>query len=122
METIATGSVLFDEDGSPWVPERCCKSSLEAYWYEEELAWALALALALALAWVAAAPMPSGMALRRMKRRMMKNKGEKRRKGEGIRVRVRVRVEFGVFGSGWLLPAEPDGWMGWYGIGVWNLL
>ena len=64
METIATGSVLFEEDGSPWVPERCCKSSLEAYWYDEELAWAWALALALAL--VAAAPMPSGMALRRI--------------------------------------------------------
>lgn len=62
METIATGSVLFEEDGSPWVPERCCKSSLDAYWYDEELAWALAWALALALALVAAAPMPSGMA------------------------------------------------------------
>ena len=66
METIATGSVLFEEDGGPWVPERCCKSSLEAYWYDEELAWALAWALALALALVAAAPMPSGMALRRI--------------------------------------------------------
>ena len=88
METIATGSVLFEEDGSPWVPERCCKSSLEAYWYDEELVWAWALALALALALVAAAPMPSGMALRRMKRRKVM------KKGEGVRVRVRVRGEW----------------------------